>query len=74
MTEIEVREGAKYSERSPVPRRQLASLPANQRSYSRMSSKGLVFGDDSPLRSPIPPYPRRRSVTFAIDTKGHYRE
>lgn len=39
-------------------------LSANQRSYSRMSSKGMI-GDESPLMSPLPLYPRRRSVTFA---------
>ncbi|KAG5475275.1 hypothetical protein LSCM1_03387 [Leishmania martiniquensis] len=51
---------------SPVPRRQLGMLPANQRSYSRVGSK-CTLGDDSPLMSPLPYYPRRRSVTFAGD-------
>ncbi|GET89685.1 hypothetical protein, conserved [Leishmania tarentolae] len=51
---------------SPVPRRQLGILPVNQRSYSRVGSKGMI-GDESPLMSPLPYYPRRRSVTFAGD-------
>ncbi|CAG9576643.1 conserved hypothetical protein [Leishmania major strain Friedlin] len=51
---------------SPVPRRQLGILPVSQRSYSRVGSKGMI-GDDSPLMSPLPYYPRRRSVTFAGD-------
>ncbi|KAG5475534.1 hypothetical protein LSCM4_04116 [Leishmania orientalis] len=51
---------------SPVPRRQLGILPVNQRSYSRVGSK-CIIGDDSPLMSPLPYYPRRRSVTFAGD-------
>ncbi|CAJ1027687.1 hypothetical protein, conserved [Leishmania lindenbergi] len=51
---------------SPVPRRQLGVLPVNQRSYSRVGSKGMI-GDDSPLMSPLPYYPRRRSVTFTGD-------
>lgn len=54
---------------SPVPRRQLGVLPANQRSYSRVGSKS-VMGDESPLMSPLPYYPRRRSVTFAGDQGG----
>lgn len=56
---------------SPIPRRQLGTLPVNQRSYSRYSSKGL-YGDDSPLMSPLPYYPRRRSVAFA--ETSHHRE
>jgi hypothetical protein len=58
---------------SPVPRRQLGTLPANQRSYSRMSSKG-GFGDESPLMSPLPYYPRHRSVTFAEGQSGAREE
>ncbi|RNC51952.1 putative mucin-associated surface protein (MASP) [Trypanosoma cruzi] len=61
---------------SPRPRRQpMASLSTNQRSYSRMSSKG-IFGDESPLLlSPLPKYPnRRRSVTFADETEATVRE
>ncbi|EKF29841.1 mucin-associated surface protein (MASP), putative [Trypanosoma cruzi marinkellei] len=61
---------------SPRPRRQpMASLSTNQRSYSRMSSKG-IFGDESPLLlSPLPRYPnRRRSVTFADETEATVRE
>ncbi|KPI86810.1 hypothetical protein ABL78_4134 [Leptomonas seymouri] len=54
---------------SPVPRRQLGTLSVNQRSYSRISSKG-AFGDDSPLMSPLPYYPRHRSVTFAGERSG----
>lgn len=59
---------------SPVPRRQLGTLSVNQRSYSRMSSKGGGgFGDESPLMSPLPYYPRHRSVTFA-DGRSNARE
>ncbi|RNF14817.1 putative mucin-associated surface protein (MASP) [Trypanosoma conorhini] len=61
---------------SPRPRRQpMASLSTNQRSYSRMSSKG-IFGDESPLLlSPLPKYPnRRRSITFADETEATVRE
>lgn len=58
---------------SPVPRRQLGTLSVNQRSYSRVSSKG-AFGDDSPLLSPLPYYPRPRSVTFADGRSGAREE
>ncbi|KAG8346811.1 hypothetical protein ERJ75_000212000 [Trypanosoma vivax] len=61
---------------SPRPRRQpLTPLLRNQRSYSRLSSKG-IFGDDSPLLlSPLPRYPnRRRSVTFADEAETTVRE
>lgn len=60
-------ERVRSHQNSPVPRRQLSSLSVNQRSYSRMSSKS-GFGDESPLLSPLPLYPRRRSVTFADDS------
>ncbi|KEG15114.1 putative dynein heavy chain [Trypanosoma grayi] len=61
---------------SPRPRRlPMTSLSTNQRSYSRMSSKG-IFGDESPLLlSPLPKYPnRRRSITFADETEATVRE
>lgn len=61
---------------SPRPRRQpMTPLSTNQRSYSRMSSKG-VLGDESPLLlSPLPKYPnRRRSITFADETEATVRE
>ncbi|ORC91624.1 putative dynein heavy chain [Trypanosoma theileri] len=61
---------------SPKPRRQpMTPLKANQRSYSRVSSKGII-GDESPLLlSPMPKYPnRRRSVTFADETEATVRE
>ncbi|KAH9593184.1 hypothetical protein LSM04_007857 [Trypanosoma melophagium] len=61
---------------SPKPRRQpMTPLRSNQRSYSRVSSKGLI-GDESPLiLSPMPKYPnRRRSITFADETEATVRE
>ncbi|CAD2215387.1 hypothetical protein, conserved [Angomonas deanei] len=48
---------------SPIPRRQLGSLSVNQRSYSRLSSKGAL-GDDSVTLSPLPVFSKGRSVTF----------
>ncbi|KAK7201808.1 hypothetical protein NESM_000247400 [Novymonas esmeraldas] len=64
MAEVAASHRAVSRQTSPVPRRQLGILPVNQRSYSRVGSKGMV-GDESPLMSPLPYYARRRSVTFA---------
>ncbi|KAG5501394.1 hypothetical protein JKF63_03207 [Porcisia hertigi] len=66
MTDVAFSRPPSSRQGSPVPRRQLGVLPANQRSYSRLGSKGVI-GDESPLMSPLPYYPRRRSVTFADD-------
>ncbi|KPA73494.1 hypothetical protein ABB37_09813 [Leptomonas pyrrhocoris] len=73
MTENAIAHRPSSRQGSPVPHRQLGTLSVNQRSYSRMSSKG-VFGDDSPLMSPLPYYPRHRSVTFAEGRSGAREE
>lgn len=73
MSDIAVAHRPSSRQGSPVPRRQLGSLSVNQRSYSRVSSKG-GFGDESPLLSPLPYYPRHRSVTFAGDRSGAREE